>query len=231
MSERLIQQSDDPAHDWKKINWCVQQIEQLKGQVSTLQAKVDSLTAQLTDSGVPFHPFRIYQFPRTLRNSAALDPATDWRKVRVRAGRVGRTVVEDTDLCDDNPDGPRYPLVDDNGDPITDITVPADCIAYWLWIEIVDGAPILKHSDDPEGEGWATFPKPDATHFPVGYVDSQTLKDNHRVIIRQLLRTDLVGPVMDVCVDDGNGGTTRVKFIVTGAVQAPDVETGETAEP
>jgi hypothetical protein len=211
---REILKSDNPMADYKTVNACVRAVNDMAKEIARLRYQLETISAATTDAGVVFFPFKIYQLPSTLRNQR--DPDSDWLKVRVRAGRVGSQVVDGTDICDDNPDSGRYPLIDDNGDPIKDIVIPAGKFAYWFWIEIDGGLPTVKHSDRPANDGWATFPDPDPGHVPIGFVDTETLRQTHQIIIRQILRNDIIGVPIDVCVTDETGENTKDTMYIPG---------------
>lgn len=195
---RFLEQGGDVRQDWRAINEL--EVERRRHAL-LLGAAEDEVAAgavkkpQRRAEGM--HPFRIYCAPWNLR---ATNTADDWRKFRVRAGRVMGADVTGTDAADDNPDGELFPSV-------TDIEVPDGTAAYWFWIEISGAAGAVQHSAAPASNGWAGFPIPDETHIPIGYVDTETKSAGKVAIVRQLLRTDVVS------VGGGGAGLALAKFI------------------
>ena len=206
---------DDSRRNWTSIQ---QMAFALKGLTSGLQELRDQVNAMKERAAFldTLHPFKIYQLPAVLR--AAPNATTDWLKFRVRAGRVLGDDATGTDANDVNPDDETYPDVDD-------ITVPSGVEEYWFWL---DGT-VVKHGyddgagGDPVSQGWTSFPDPDATHIPIGFVDTDTLSGSYTAIIRQLLRTDVVTV--------GGGGGTAKEFLVASSDNDHWLccETGDTA--
>lgn len=185
-----IQAGADSRKNWIRIN-------EIDAQVASIEVGLRSPTGKpdFRDQAVreQMHPFKLYRLPWRLRKNHSEE---DWRKFRVRVGRVitnsvegGSIVNEGTDGAD-NPDILSYPDVDD-------ILVPADTLEYWFWIEVdpVTGHAIaVRHAADPAaiGAGWESFPNTDGLHFPIGFVDTSTRATDRVPIVRQLIRTDLV---------------------------------------
>lgn len=193
-----IQQGSDSRKNWRFINQLEDERRihaQLLGIEDDRGTAADQRRPRARVAGM--HPFKLYCLPWALRTATSAD---DWRKFRVRAGRVMGADVTGTDAADDNPDGELFPSV-------TDIEVPDGTAAYWFWIEISGAAGSVQHSAAPASNGWAGFPIPDETHIPIGYVDTETKSAGKVAIVRQLLRTDVVS------VGGGGAGLALAKFI------------------
>lgn len=193
--------------NWVAIAQMAQRTGGLAQQMATLERQ---LVAKMVPGPgpSPMHPFKIHRLPRALRVADA-DPAVDWRRVRVRAGRVLEADATGTDGYNEDPDAEIYVLDAD------EITVPADTAAFYFWLEIGSGgggttAVVRWHTDPtadsydggedelvaawgPTSVPWTTFPVMDAAHVLIGKVDTNTQKAIRYPIIRQYVRSDLVG--------------------------------------
>ncbi len=181
-------------NNWVSIN---QLAAGLLGQSAALQSvrgqfEALKLIARYLDS---LHPFKIYQLPAVLR--AAPDPASDWRKVLVRAGRVLETDATGTDAVNSDPDSETYPATP------SETTVSADTDDFYFWLEVdtsaspttatVRSGTLAEAIDGSSGgSAWPAAPVPDTDHIPIGVVDTQTAASDKRPIIRQLLRADII---------------------------------------
>jgi hypothetical protein len=172
------------------------------------------------------HPFKIYQYPAVLRaDETSLDDW--WRMFLVRAGRVLESDATGTDEIDAEPDTDSFPF----GASLTDneITVPENLPQFWFWLEITSGSPtaaVVRYSDSPTDSSyddsvnpawtstdpWSTWPVPDDTHVPIGYVDTQTRLTEKVALVRQFLRADLVSVP--------SAGSTLARFKITGLADA-----------
>jgi hypothetical protein len=148
-----------------------------------------------------------------LRASVSAD---DWRKFRVRAGRVFENEATGTDGADENPDAETYPTM-------TDIEVPDLALEYWFWLEVSDAGAVVRHAEDPtvsdpvdNPNPWTTFPTLDGEHIPIGFVDTDTYSTEKRAVVRQLLRTDVIsaGGEIEVTLCDPSTGTEETYLIV-----------------
>ena len=208
---RVPAPGDDVRRNWISV---AQTASALSGQANGLQALKDQVNAlkYISRRLVELHPFKIYQLPSLLRVNGG-DPAVDWRKFRVRAGRVLETDADGTDSDSDSrpdtdPDSEYLPL--DNG---LDISVPTGTPSFWFWLEIGQDedsttTAIVRYGPNPSADSytdsgnpdnswdtdnpWTNFPKPDSGHVPIGWVDTATNASSYTPIIRQYLRTDLV---------------------------------------
>jgi hypothetical protein len=149
------------------------------------------------------HPFQVYQIPIEYRDSP--DPNSDWRRFVIRAGRVFETDCSGTDGADANPDSEAI------GDDANELLVPEVTPKWWIWIEIGKDAydattAVIRYSDTPNSNSysdgnnpswtsnaaWTGAPKPDSTHIPIAWVDTDTDNATHEAHVRQLLRADVI---------------------------------------
>ena len=187
----------DVRRNWQAISQLASAVAGQAGASADLQSKLANLKmiARRLDE---LHPFKLYQIPSVLRVTP--DPATDWRKFLVRAGRVMETDASGTDAVDSDPDSEIYPAA-----PV-EITMPENTSKFWFWLEIGSGGTttaVVRYGPDPTAASygsvwtstnpWTGAPVPDAQHIPIGWVDTNTHKDELRATVRQLLRADLVG--------------------------------------
>lgn len=170
-----------------------------------LQIK-DSETGSSAATG--FFPFKIYQV-----NPESSD---DWRKVRVRAGRINSKVLTGSgcDGYDTNPDEYIFPDCDD-------IEVPANESEYYLWIELDGTEYVLNHGDPPEG--WSNYPDPHKSYWPIGFVDTASRASDQVAVIRQLQRQDFMGLETPICDPLTNESST----VVTPAILVEEEEEEE----
>lgn len=189
-------------NNWRAI---VNLASAASGTSAGLQTLKDLVAAQphASRSLVNLFPFAIYQIPSFLRVTP--DPATDWLKFRIRAGRVMETNADGTDsdfdaTPDSDPDSEYIPLGDG------DINVPTGTAKFWFWLEIGDDdgttTAIVRYGPDPTAESysdewetdnpWDIAPRPDGSHVPIGWVDTLTNQASRTPIVRQYLRSDLV---------------------------------------
>jgi hypothetical protein len=211
-----LKRGEPVAQNWRKVNELVVELERLKAQYVAL------LRFGRTDLA-PLHPFALYNLPPHHR--ASPDPATDWRRVRVRAGRYLGADASGTDGEDDSPDTGQF-----DGATLTDeVLIAASTAAHWFWIDVTTpSAPEVKHADaaasdpdDPAGQGWTSFPVPDANHIPIGVVDSATYATDKYCAVRQYLRADVVtkggSSVRWVAVVSYSAGNDYVTCTIDGA--------------
>jgi hypothetical protein len=142
-----------------------------------------------------WHPFRIYQVFSSPPDSG------DWLRFRVRAGRVMESDASGTDATDADPDQEELQAA-----ATADYTtIPTGTANFWFWLELSgSGAGLtatVRSAADPSVAGtdnpnpWPSYPLPDATHIPIGWVDTLTNESASVAIVRQLLRTDVVSIV------------------------------------
>jgi hypothetical protein len=199
-----LQSGDDVRRNWLKINELDRKIEALTKTIAAMQFSLAEARRK-PDQPPEMHPFKIYQIPSIFR-AAGTATADDWRKFRVRGGRIVSTEADGPDIVGtdeaDFPDGPLYPNRAD-----VEITVTANVEQYWIWITVADDglSGLIKHGADPTTNGWDAFPTIDA-NVPIGWVDTSTQLADKVALVRQLLRTDLVsggGIEMELCTDTG----------------------------
>ncbi len=197
-----LRSGEDGSTNWTYINAHTTELQSARGAATDLQARVEAASDKMDAAG-DFFPFRIYQV-----FSQPLDPPHDWRRYKVRAGRVKETVASGTDSTDSNPDAEDL-LYYDPAHP-NYITVADSTPQFWFWLEIgADGSgnttAAVRFGPDPTvstySDGttswtstnpWSGFPVPDSAHAPIGWVDTQTKHADKIAIVRQLLRNDLV---------------------------------------
>jgi len=190
--ERLL--SGDPvgAH-WRFINRQGHRVKFGADQTQTLQQFPTAATngrLRKLMAREPMFPFRIYQLPGQYRDT--LDPSSDWLKICVRAGRVLWFDATGTDGQNDDPDSETFPV--SSGVGVGEITCTSNVPKFWIWLEIDFGAPsaVVKSGSDPTTNGWTAFPMIDANHLPIGFIDTQTNLASKILVIRQLLRADVI---------------------------------------
>jgi hypothetical protein len=149
-----------------------------------------------------FYPFKIYQLPWMFRTNPT---PQDWLKVRVRTGRCLIGGINNVLGCDGAPDPSNETY---NDTPLTygDIPVPANTASYYIWVNFSTSPAQLYFgtsaasaniptSSAPwymaQADTWPTFPTPDATHIPIGQVDSNTYAAQQQLIITQYVRSDI----------------------------------------
>ncbi len=204
-----VRESESTPHYWKYINLCSNTINALIENVLSLKRDLVSLSTPKL-GGIDFYPFKIYQFPEIFRTTS-IDSYNDWRKVRVRAGCVLTDYIDPlSSSLVIGTDGIRY--TDDQFYPnetgSLDILVPENTSQYWFWVEqsssnyyLRDGAdPTVTSSYNPSA--WTTFPTPDSTHWPVGYVDSLLGAGSHQLYVRQFARGDILSAGAGEVVSD-----------------------------
>lgn len=193
--------------NWIAINQLAAGLLGQAGAVQALRGALESAKniARRLDT---LHPFKLYQLPSVLRETP--DPATDWRKFLVRAGRVFETDATGTDAIDSDPDSEEYAASP------TEITVPEATDDYYFWIEIDTAVSpttaIVRHgtlaqaiAGSSGGSPWPDAPVPDSEHIPIGTVDTDTYASDYQPKVRQLLRTDII--------QVGSGGSFQ-RFLV-----------------
>ncbi len=163
----------------------------------------------LDDTCSLFAPFKIYSFPSVWRAVPAI--TTDWLKFRIYLGCYNNVVVSGCDRTDatpgttnyvpDGPDSQVFPSESGTDFTGTEYTLPAGIAQSYFWIDATSAsAPAIKWGyagsvtsglgGTPASQGWTTFPAPDATHIPIGWVDTQTDAATYWAHTRQLLRHD-----------------------------------------
>lgn len=185
-----LESGQDSRRTWRHNNLLLEEQNQHSIRLRALETPSNRRQLQPGLGVVTFFPFRIYVFPSGRRTTP--DATTDWRKFRVRNGRVvGNTTdpieVAGTDLAA-NPDSDTIDEAD-----VTDITVASGVAAYWFWLTIDEGSATatLAHGTTPPAT-WTL------TTIPIGYVNtSGAFATNKQADIQQLLRTDVIIPCLN----------------------------------
>lgn len=190
MSFRELKAGEPLARNWRAINELGRWVDEEARRADALRRRMRSEEQRgLLRAGT--HPFQIY-CADGLYNEVTTSES--WRTVRVRGGRVFESEATGTDGAT-APDGGELAATGD-------IVVPAATAQYWIWLEVSTAgttAAVVRHAANPtvvhathNPTPWATYPRPDAEHIPIGFVDTSTKADSLQVVIRQLLRTDVV---------------------------------------
>lgn len=210
---RGMKPGDDIRRSWRDV---AQVAHGLSRTNAAVQAVLDQVNGARKALGLvdQMHPFRLYNLPGILRVES--DPEIDWRRFRVRAGKVIFDNANGVDATGtDGQDNDPYGWGFDNL-PGTDIEVPEDEERWWFWLDFSFseetgwGAVVRNYSDpaataEANPSPWASFPVLDGRHIPLGYVDTKTRLDERTAIVRQYVFTDLMfGPIFEVC---DNGAT------------------------
>lgn len=122
----------------------------------------------------------------------------------------------------------------------TAITVPSSIDYYWFWYDSTDNAvhhgyngqlpgypndddgfPDVSGGSDPVLDGWDSFPQGQAGIFPLGYVDTKTLKSQGMAVVRQFQMTDIIAGGIELVVCDPATGTE--KTIIVNGYEKPAV--------
>lgn len=151
-----------------------------RGAIQSQASLISNIKRPLKTLLATYHPFKIYQVPTVLR--FAPNPATDWRKIRVRSGLL---IFDDFDgITPDGTDDAALPDTEDiPADLADEITAPEDTAKFYLWIDYSDiTAPFIGYD--------IAKPDLDGTIIPLGWADSHTNSATRTLNIRQLLRTD-----------------------------------------
>jgi hypothetical protein len=149
----------------------------------------DAVSGSSSSTSENWYPFKVYVFPSDQRSTP--DAENDWRKFRVRSGVVFGALQDPVDVS--GTDGATIPESFNmtEGD-VTDIVVPDDTPAYWIWLDIDEGSTtaIIQHSTTRPA-AWAI------NIIPVAVIDTSSYSDSKRALIRQYLRTDVIIPCLD----------------------------------
>lgn len=205
-SIRVPAPGEDVSRNWTSI---AQVASAVVSVAAGLQGFRDEFTARqpVSQRLIELHPFKIYRLPSYLRTTS--DPTMDWRRFRVRAGRVLAADATGTDAAFDpapnaNPDSEYVPMVS------KEILAPINVAQFWFWLEVGSGGTTAvvrygptptasSYSDGPNSwtsaNPWTLAPVPDSAHIPIGWVDTKSQQASYTAVIRQLLRADLVGGV------------------------------------
>lgn len=191
MNIKPIESGTPMDQNWRTINQTLQELADQARRLKALEAELARIQGGAVAPGL-MHPFKIYRLPRIYQDAGDEDA---WHTVRVRAGRYLDADVSGTDGYDEDPDEMHYPL--DVVPDLVDIVVPLATEKYYFWIELaVDGVPndppLIRHGLDPAANGWDGWPTLDADHVLIGWVDTTTFADTHRLRVRQLLRADVL---------------------------------------
>lgn len=160
-----------------------------------------------TETKQRMFPFKIFQNEEVFPPDPS-SPNT-WRTVRVRAGGVYIDDAEGLFIdTDGNSDGVDQPWDDDvfteladgseiDQGTVTNFLCALDDITYF-WVEIDDSeAPteaIIHANINPAADGWDQWPKFDARHFLIGYVDTLTNGDDDIADIYQVEFGHIIRP-------------------------------------
>ena len=180
--------------NWTAINQLASGLSGQAENVTALRAQVNALKF-ISRKLIELHPFKIYTLPSILRRT----PTTaDWRTFIIRAGRVLGQDATGTDAdantaVNSDPDSEYIPTWTT---PTPEIIVDSGQSKHWFWLEINGTTATVKHGSnataDTGSNPWTTRPVPDATHIPIGWVDTATKASTRQPIIRQLLRADVI---------------------------------------
>jgi hypothetical protein len=194
---RPIRVDDDIRKDYLTTNRLSREVLALRNSVALI---LRGYGRSRSISSSNYHPFKLYQFSNILRDDRDADE--DWRKFLVRSGLV---FLDDANgLLPSGTDEVDFPDSDTLADlgAVDEILVPAATAKYWFWIEIADdnSNAAIRHAADPtvfhatfNPNPWDDFPDMDGFHIPIGYVDTNTNASEKIALVRQFVRTDLVG--------------------------------------
>jgi hypothetical protein len=197
----MLQSGQRAVRDWVAHNLLAAGHQFGDTQLQDAKSRIDGIRETM-DGRDRWFPFRIYQ---VVTNPPEAD---DWLRFRVHAGRVFESdaIGTDEDLGNADPDQECLIAAED----AVYITVPANCAKFWLWLEIGESGgtttAVVRYGDVPSAsqypaspamalwtssDPWTAAAKPDSTHIPIGWIDTQTDLTNKRAIIRQLRRSDV----------------------------------------
>ena len=204
--ERSLKSFEPGALDYKRINATASEAGYVRNEASQRRYSVWRDPDFVAEA---MFPFKLYRFQGPLDPSAA--SGTVWRMFRVRAGQVLESAATGTDGDDDplpnaDPDELYYPIT------APEVLVPAATAKFWFWLEVGAGPPttaVVRYGPDPTADSytpgggdptaawtseaaWTGAPVPDASHIPIGWVDTNTHAADLRAVVRQLLRADVV---------------------------------------
>ena len=194
---RPIRVEDDIRKDYLTTNRLAREVLALRNSVALI---LRGYGRGRSISSSNYHPFKLYQFSNILRDDRDADE--DWRKFLVRSGLV--FLADANGLLPSGTDEVDFPDSDTVADlgAIDEILVPTATAKYWLWIEIADdnSSAAIRHAADPtvfhatfNPTPWDDFPDMDGFHIPIGYVDTNTNASEKIALVRQFVRTDLIG--------------------------------------
>jgi hypothetical protein len=189
------------ARQFKRLNGLNARTDAASQEVINLRHRTEGGRAQFVAD--VYHPFKLYQLPIEYRDTP--DANTDWRRFVVRAGRVFESDATGTDLEDTNPDAETIGAADN------EILVPNATPKFWFWLELGADAygvttAVVRYSATPNANAytdginpswtsdapWSGAPKPDRSHVPIAWVDTDTDNAVHVAHVRQLLRADVM---------------------------------------
>lgn len=193
-----------PLTHWKNQEEYAIQINSLTEFCKVIWKEISKIKPK--GSSIVQSPFRIYNVPSILQQNA--DIGQYWRTFSIRNGCVLTDIVStgsfvfgtdnailvDQQTYGNFPNSPQY-------------QVPDGVIQYWFWIEKKNdgssygpgtGSYVLRYGSDPtlisvgNPIPWSSFPSASTTHFPIGYVDTQSSSSIQQAFVRQFLRTDVL---------------------------------------
>jgi hypothetical protein len=197
---KILKSFEAGGRNWQVINQLNREGEAARQGLVAARYQLEGRRGQATEENLGLFPFCLYQLPSNFRS--VVDPTTDWRRWRVRGGRVLESEATGTDGSTD-PYAEEYPAL------ATDILVPANTQKFWFWLEIGTSGTttaVVRYGPTPTASSyndgvnpswtstnaWTSATKPDETHIPIGWVDTQTLAANSISKPRQLLTSDVV---------------------------------------
>jgi hypothetical protein len=220
---------NSPANLWHSVNDANHRAQAMTDSVGQIQRQVARMRNP-TFAGSAMHPFKIYQLPRDVAGQPYPNGVgwrtVIVRGGRVmETDALFTDNINDFTDYDVWPNTHQYW----NQFYTNEIPVPDGIMEFWFWLEIGSDDtgttasvrwgddttassyndpdfPDLKWLNWTSDNPWAGFndglnaPIPDATHVPIGTVDTKTSRLNLTPIIRQYLRSDLVF--------SGGGGAT-----------------------
>ena len=206
-------ESDVPKDLWKDVRALNIRVSELT-KIISVQSQIISAIRRGQSSLSGLHPFKIYRLPSQYRDGGPTPDGLDWRRIRVRTGRV---FVNDLQLVagTDAVTQPEIETFLDN--PMAaDILVPEMDDSFYIWVRFDDSGAQLYYGDDPGSTAdpdFDSFPNNDSKHIIIGIVDSQSLAASQQLNITQLVRADIYG------TGAGGGGLITANISIANAFQ------------
>lgn len=176
-----LQPGDDSRRNFLRINENTKRLTGAEAELRRLTGDAERTRRPRLDSPLENFPFRVHTIPPTQRIDA--EPNW-WRIFYVQHGYVN---VVQTEGCEDT---------DGEGTTPTEITVPDETPAYYIWAEVTleSGevtAVVINHGED----GWDSFPTqpdlPDTYYALLAKIDTDTRSADKQAIVRQFQRQDI----------------------------------------
>jgi hypothetical protein len=209
--------------EYRKRNMCVRELRVIADTQGTIKRSyilasepVDYNDGKLA-GGSGLFPFKLIPSPTTpakgydvAHPELGADPTAAWRAFRVRAGSIGRTNCAGTDGANADPsDSTVNPYAEYSDEAMdyehpVDFVVPENLATFYVWLDTTATIPEVSWGQNPPTVDSGVDVWLCGKYILIATVDTQTKLVDHKAIVRQYVRGDILEYYKQAVCDNYN---------------------------